>query len=133
VSPEKVIDPAEQERLRRMDIQTRIQHELQKIRELEERRREQSEKERKRQELKRQIQSELDKIRGLDPGAKKSEADGDMPLWMKMVADPEARKAYMESKRARPSQSVGVSQAAPSKSSTADDATPPKWVQVPIL
>ena len=62
-----------------MDIHTRIQLELEKIRELEEKQRQQIEREKKKQELKRMIQQELDKIKGLDTG-KKAE-DEDMPLW----------------------------------------------------
>jgi len=62
-----------------MDIHARIQFELEKIRELEEKQRQQIERERKKQELKRMIQQELDKIKGLDTGKKAD--DEDMPLW----------------------------------------------------
>ena len=74
------LSPAEKERLRRLDIQRQIQAELDKIRDLEEKRRIQIEKERKRNELKMMIQLELDKVKGLDK--KQTESTDEMPLWM---------------------------------------------------
>ena len=128
-SPVKVVDFAEQERLRRMDIQTQIQLELDKIRDLEEKRRIEIEKERKRQELKRLIQMELDKINGLDKSQKS--AEDEMPLWMKMIADPTARKAYNESKKRQETESVEPRKTREEAGTeTKADEDLPKWVKM---
>ena len=129
-SPVKEIDPAEQARLRRMDIQTRIQHELEKIRILEEKQKVQLERERKKHEMKRLIQMELDKIKGLDVN-KKSQEEEDMPLWMKMVYDPEARKRYMESKNQKPGENrEKPDEVEHSRIAEALEEGTPKWVQM---
>ena len=122
------LSPAEKERLRRLDIQRQIQAELDKIRDLEEKRRIQIEKERKRNELKMMIQLELDKVKGLDK--KQTESTDEMPLWMKMVADPEARKAYARSKLAQEKETASSIETKTSKEPQQGVEVMPKWVQM---
>ena len=131
-SPVKeVVDPVEQERLKRMEIHERIQLELNKIRELDEKRKEQIERERKKQELKRMIQMELNKIQGLDSN-KKSEEEDSMPLWMRMVYDPEARKAYVESKNKPAAEKLNVQsqEVRQSRTESVESENIPKWIQI---
>ena len=73
------------------------------------------------------IQMELSKIQGLD-STKKNEEEDSMPLWMRMVYDPEARKAYVESKNKQAAEKI--SQVRQTQTEPGESERIPKWIQM---
>jgi hypothetical protein len=92
--PEPEPELTEEERVKKMDIFTRIQYELDKVRKREAEQAKVNERENKKKELARQIQEQIAQIKAMDETPKKKKEEDEVPTWVKIVQDPEARKRY---------------------------------------
>merc|ERR1712136_159353 len=91
----------EGKKLRMSDLQNQIQEELRKIKEKEEEHRMKTERENKKKELSQQIQEEIRKINMIH-GTEATLDDLDkeeVPTWVKLVQDAQARKEYILQKQ----------------------------------
>merc|ERR1712020_121114 len=83
------------------DLYNEIQEQLRKIKEKEEEHKKKMEKENRKKELAKQIQDEIQKINSIHgTDAKLEDLDKEeVPTWVKMVQDAQARKEYLLQKQ----------------------------------
>ena len=112
--PNEEVEKAKEEgkKLRMSDLQNQIQEELRKIKEKEEEHRMKIERENKKKELSQQIQEEIRKINMIH-GTEATLDDLDkeeVPTWVKLVQDAQARKEYILQKQKSQDESIHTKQ-----------------------
>ena len=102
---------AENESKRRREIQQKIEEELKKIKEKEEEYRKKVERENKKKMMAKLIMEQIEAIKALDGQVNKVQDDSDeVPAWVKLVQDAQARKEYKEMKEKEEASEVKASE-----------------------
>merc|ERR1712241_1026437 len=78
------------------DIFTRIQYTLSQVKKKEEENNKKIERENKKREMARQIKEQIEKIKSIDAPVTSKSNDDEIPTWVKLVQDPEARKKFKQ-------------------------------------
>ena len=93
--PEPEPELTEEEKIKKMDIFTRIQYELDKLRKQEGENKQKIERENKKREVARQIQEQIERIKSMNEPKEEPKTE-ETPAWVRMVEDPDGWKKYKQ-------------------------------------
>lgn len=125
--PEPEPELTEEQRVAKMNIFERIQYELDKVKVKEAEQKKHIERENKKREIARQIQEQIEAIKALDK-EKKNQEEEEIPTWVKLVQDPEARRKYKQQGSLEDPKPAGESEEKTEEKPEVDDT--PQWIKI---